>query len=197
MFLQTVDNCVQTYKYRQPGLVTAFLLFYYDRGQKGPDLPTYLAWNHSVWVFCFLFVLSFVARATHPPSEPYIFCEIDLFSSYRPPDTTKMIEISSRIHFWDLEGPKWPKMDLKQRFSIKSWFSWRSAPRRILSIYRRPGLGPGPRPFLYSLYFYMPGLGLGPRPFLYSLNFYMPGLGPGPRPFSFVASGSKGPPTYL
>ena len=100
-------------------LVTVFLLFYYDRGQKGPDLPTYLAWKHSVWVFCFLFGLSFVARATHPPSESQIFHEMDLFSSYRPPDTTKMTEISSRIHFWGLEGPKWAKNGLEQRFSIK------------------------------------------------------------------------------
>ena len=38
------------------------------------------------------------------------------------------------------------KIDLNLRFSIKSAFSWRSAPRRILSINHRPGLGPGPRP---------------------------------------------------
>ena len=50
-------------------------------------------------VFCFLFGLAFVARATHPPSESCIFCEMELFSSYRPLDTTKITEISSRIHF--------------------------------------------------------------------------------------------------
>ena len=71
---------------------------------------------------------------------------MDLFSSYRPPDTTKMTKISSRIHFWGLEGPEMDKIDLNLRFSIKSAFSWRSAPCRILSINHRPGLGPGPRP---------------------------------------------------
>ena len=75
---------------------------------------------------------------------------MDLFSSNRFLDTTKTTEISSRIHFWGLEGPEMAKNVLKQRFSIKTRFSWRSAPVRILSIYRRPGLGPGPRPFLYS-----------------------------------------------
>ena len=33
------------------------------------------------------------------------------------------------------------KIDLKPRFWIKSAFSWRSAPRRIRAISRRPGLG--------------------------------------------------------
>ena len=32
-------------------------------------------------------------------TESQIFYEMDLFSSYRPLDTTKMIEISSRIYF--------------------------------------------------------------------------------------------------
>ncbi len=40
------------------------------------------------------------------------------------------------------------KIDLKLRFSIKSAFSWRSAPCRTARIDRRPGLGPGPRPGL-------------------------------------------------
>ena len=35
------------------------------------------------------------------------------------------------------------QIELKQCFSIKSAFSWRSAPRRIRAINRRPGLGPG------------------------------------------------------
>ena len=37
------------------------------------------------------------------------------------------------------------KIDLKQRFSIKSAFSWRSAPCRMARIDRRSGLGLGPR----------------------------------------------------
>ena len=33
-------------------------------------------------------------------------------------------KISSRIHFWGLEGPEMVKNGLNQRFSIKSQFSW-------------------------------------------------------------------------
>ena len=40
------------------------------------------------------------------------------------------------------------KLDLKQRFSIKNAFSWRSAPRSIPRPCPRTGLGPGPRPGL-------------------------------------------------
>ena len=37
------------------------------------------------------------------------------------------------------------KINLNLGFSIKDAFSWRSAPRRILSINHRPGLGLGPK----------------------------------------------------
>ena len=37
----------------------------------------------------------------------------------RPLNSTILLEISSRIHFWRLEGPEMTKIDLKQCFSIK------------------------------------------------------------------------------
>ena len=45
-----------------------------------------------------------------------------------------MIEISSRIHFWGLEGPEMTKIDLKQRFLIKVDF------RGGRPLYAYPGL---------------------------------------------------------
>ena len=56
--------------------------------------------------------------------ESQICHEMDLFSSYRGLDSTHIPKISSRIHFWRLEGPEMAKNGLKLRFSIKSQFSW-------------------------------------------------------------------------
>ena len=70
---------------------------------------------------------------------------MDLFLVSRSPDTTILPKISRRIHFWGLEGPEMVKNELKQHFSIKSKFSWRSAPFRVFSIV----LGPGPNLFLF------------------------------------------------
>ena len=50
-------------------------------------------------------------------AKSYICHEMGLVSTSRPPDTTILTEISSRIHFWGLEGPEMSKIDLKQRFS--------------------------------------------------------------------------------
>ena len=119
--------------------------------------------------------------------------EIDLIYVSRPHSTTQMTEISSRIHFWGLEGPKWAKIDLKQRFSMKSGFSWRSAPVRILSICRRPGLGPGPRPFLFHFnrYIWSQGATYLPVTFaVWNILFWL---------FCFKVSNhqsSRYPPTY-
>ena len=46
------------------------------------------------------------------------------------------------------------KNGLEQRFLIKGDFRGGRPPVRILSIDRRPGLGPGPRLFSYSFYSY-------------------------------------------
>ena len=48
--------------------------------------------------------------------------EMHLIYEFRRHSTIFRTEISSRIHFWGLEGPKMAKIDQKLRFSIKSWF---------------------------------------------------------------------------
>ena len=50
--------------------------------------------------------------------------EIESFYEFRPHSTIFRTEISSRIHFWGLEGPEMVKNGLNLRFSIKSQFSW-------------------------------------------------------------------------
>ena len=48
--------------------------------------------------------------------------EMHLIYEFRRHSTIFRTEISSRIHFWGLEGPKMAKIDQKLRFSIKSKF---------------------------------------------------------------------------
>ena len=48
--------------------------------------------------------------------------EMPLIYEFRRHSTIFRTEISSRIHFWGLEGPKMAKIDQKLRFSIKSQF---------------------------------------------------------------------------
>ena len=50
--------------------------------------------------------------------------ETDLIYEFRPHSTIFRTEISSRIHFWRLEGPEMVKIDQNLRFSITSQFSW-------------------------------------------------------------------------
>ena len=87
-------------------------------------------WGVGWWEFCIFFTH---AKKNEPKKEckrvgggveSQICHEMDLFLSYRPLDTTHIPEISSRIHFWRLEGPEMAKKGLKLRFSIKSQFSW-------------------------------------------------------------------------
>ena len=63
--------------------------------------------------------------------------EMHLIYEFRRHSTIFRTEISSRIHFWGLEGPKMAKIDQKLRFSIKSKFSW-GRPRSEPPARRRP-----------------------------------------------------------
>ena len=82
---------------------------------------------------------------------------MELFTSSRPPDTSILPKISNQIHFWSLDGPEMFKIHLNLRFSIKSAFSWRSAPRQKPWVNRRPGLGQGPRTAKLGLAYPRPG----------------------------------------
>ena len=64
--------------------------------------------------------------------------EIALIYEFRHHLTIFRTEISSRIHFWGLEGPKMIKIDQKQRFSIKVNFC------QVVSDPNRPPARPPP-----------------------------------------------------
>ena len=78
-----------------------------------------------------------------PSPDPWPY-EHALILTSRPPTGSIPHRISSRIHFWDLEGPKMTKLVLKLRFSIKHRFSWRSAPIHIPRPNHRIRPWPGP-----------------------------------------------------
>ena len=105
-------------------------------GAKG-SRPTHLPGLKPFCLGCCVFCLGLVSSRA-PPTHPLNHRFFVKWTYFRRTDLPILpTEISSRIHFWGLEGPEMTKNGLKQRFSEKSRFSWRSAPVRILSIYRR------------------------------------------------------------
>ena len=65
--MKNTNKIIKTSQKRSKMVSDRFSLFSYDRGQQGPDLPTYLAWNHFVLGVLF-FVWACFRRARHPPT---------------------------------------------------------------------------------------------------------------------------------